>query len=115
MARENDGVARGLFIGFLAGSIVGAVMALLYAPKTGKEFRDDIRKRGGELADEAEEYLNHARKRATDIVNEGKQRSDVLVSDARKRAETLMDDAQKIMTEAREKVSQARSKSENKS
>lgn len=101
MAHENDGMGKGLFVGFLAGSVVGAVLALLYAPKTGEEFRADIKKRSGELAGDAEEYLERARKKAVEIVNEGKERSETLVSDARKRAESLMDDAQRIMNEAK--------------
>lgn len=40
---EERGVAKGLFLGFLAGGIVGGVLALLYAPKSGKELRQDIR------------------------------------------------------------------------
>jgi gas vesicle protein len=104
MASENDGMAKGLIVGFLAGSIVGAAMALLYAPKTGRELRADIKKKGEEVAGDADEYVARARKKAIDIINEGKQRSDTLVSDARKRAETLMDDAQRIMSEARSKA-----------
>jgi len=109
MATEKDGMAKGLIVGFLAGSIVGAVTALLFAPMTGREMREDIKKRGGELGNEADEYLARARKRAVDIVNEGKERSETLVSDARKRAETLMEDAQKIMSDARGKTPQSRS------
>ncbi len=109
MANEKDGMAKGLIVGFMAGTIVGAVTALLFAPMTGREMRDDIKKRGGELAGEADEYLARARKRAVDIVNEGKERSETLVNDARKRAETLMEDAQKIMSDARGKTPQTRS------
>ena len=39
MAQESDGMAKGLIVGFIAGSIVGAAIALLYAPKAGKELR----------------------------------------------------------------------------
>ncbi len=103
MAYDNDGMAKGLIIGFLAGSVVGAVLALLYAPKTGRELRADLKQRADEFAGETEEYVARARKRATDIINDGKQRSETLVNDARKRAESLMGDAQRIMTEARGK------------
>lgn len=113
MATEKDGTAKGLIVGFLAGSIVGAVTALLFAPMTGRELREDLKKRGDELTGEAEEYLAQARKRAVDIINEGKKRSETLVSDARKRAESLMDDAQKIMDDARSKVSEKRTPSQS--
>ena len=35
--------SKGLLFGFLAGGVIGAVLALLYAPKSGKELRKDIR------------------------------------------------------------------------
>jgi len=104
MANDNDGMAKGLIVGFLAGSVVGAAMALLYAPMTGRELRADIKKRGEDVAVDADDYVARARKKAIDIINEGKQRSDTLIDDARKRAESLMDDAQRIMSEARTKA-----------
>ena len=103
MANDNDGMAKGLIIGFFAGSVVGAVLALLYAPKTGKELRANIKQKADEFAGDAEEYLARARKKAVEIINEGKQKSETLINDARKRAESLMGDAQRIMSEARGK------------
>jgi gas vesicle protein len=106
MAQYNiDGMAKGLIFGFIAGSVVGAVLALLYAPKTGKEFRADLKERAGDLADEAQEYLSRAKTKAVEIINDGKRKSDSLISDARKRADSIMGDAEKIMTEARAKNS----------
>ena len=42
MSQEN-GYVKGLFIGLLTGSAIGAIVALLYAPKSGKELRKDIK------------------------------------------------------------------------
>lgn len=103
MPNENDGMAKGLTIGFIAGSVVGAVLALLYAPKSGKELRRDIKVKSSEMLDNAEEYLARARNEAVDIMNEGKRRSENVISDARKQAETLMSDAERIIADAREK------------
>ena len=47
MAQDNMG--KGLLIGFLTGSIVGSVIALLYAPKSGKELRGDIKIKSDEF------------------------------------------------------------------
>ena len=57
MAQENDGMAKGLIVGFIAGSIVGAAIALLYAPKAGKELRADIKEKTSDLMDDAQEYI----------------------------------------------------------
>jgi gas vesicle protein len=50
MANDEQGTSAGtVFLSFLAGAAVGAGLALLYAPKTGKELREKI----GELTDDA--------------------------------------------------------------
>ena len=51
--RRNSG-----FGAFLGGAIVGAVVALLYAPKTGEETKAEIRDRVKQLRDEAEDRLH---------------------------------------------------------
>jgi len=100
---NNDGMARGLIVGFIAGSLVGAVMALLYAPKAGKELRRDIKEKTGELVDMGEEYLAKAKSKASEIMTEAKKKSDSLISDARKQANSLMGDAEQILSNARTK------------
>lgn len=104
MAQEQDGMAKGLIVGFLAGTVVGAVLALLYAPKSGRELRRDIKEKSTELMGGAEEYLARARSKAVDIINEGKRRSENVISDARKQAESLMSDAERIIADAKGKA-----------
>lgn len=36
-------------LGALVGAVAGAAFALLYAPKSGRELRGDLRRRGGRL------------------------------------------------------------------
>ncbi|PIU44523.1 MAG: gas vesicle protein [Ignavibacteriales bacterium CG07_land_8_20_14_0_80_59_12] len=106
MEKDKSNLARGLIIGFIAGSVVGAVTALLYAPKSGKELRADIKTKGGDLLNDAERYLAHAQEKAADIINEGKSRSEELITQARQKAETILHDAEKILTTAKEKTAQ---------
>jgi gas vesicle protein len=40
--------------GLLAGAAIGGIIALLYAPKSGKETRDQIKKKFSELEKELE-------------------------------------------------------------
>lgn len=107
MADDNNGMGKGLLIGFLTGSVVGAIIALLYAPKSGREFRADIKQKTGELKDQAEEYVKTARMKAVDIINEGKHRSDQLVSEAKKKAESIIGDADRLMAGMRGKAGSA--------
>jgi len=102
---EENGLAKGLFIGFVAGGVIGGLVALLYAPKSGKEFRADLKQRKDELMDDAEEYMDIAKHKAEDIINEGKKRSEELISDAKKRAGSLLEDANSILNVAKEKTS----------
>lgn len=36
---------KSFLLGFLAGGAIGAIVALLYAPKSGKEMREDLREK----------------------------------------------------------------------
>jgi len=53
MANEDNGMGKGLLIGFLTGAAVGSIIALLYAPKSGKELRSDIKNKSQEFMDDA--------------------------------------------------------------
>lgn len=50
----SDGIEN--FVkGLLIGGLVGAIIGILYAPKSGKETRDDLCKKTGELMEKAKE------------------------------------------------------------
>ena len=70
MASEHDGSKM---IWFLAGAAIGAAVALLYAPKPGRETRKYIRKK----ADEGREALIDASKdirdRGREIYDKGRE------------------------------------------
>ncbi len=105
MAEDKSGMAKGLLIGFLFGSFAGAITALLYAPKSGKELRSDIKKKAGDLAGDAQEYVRAARSKTVDLINQGKTRSDQLVTEAREKAEHILDDADRVLTGIKERTS----------
>jgi gas vesicle protein len=106
MSRESN-LSKGLMIGFLTGGIVGAAIALLYAPKSGKELRKDIKDKADEYYDEAEKYLDVAKDKATEVMNEGKKKSEVLVADAKRKATELYQDAEKVFQGAKQKATEA--------
>lgn len=102
---DENKMAKGLMIGFLAGGIVGGAIALLYAPKAGRELRNDIKLKKDEFIDDTAEYMQIAKSKATELVNEGKKKSEMLIADAKKRAGNLIDDANGILNDAKEKAS----------
>jgi gas vesicle protein len=106
---ENNESKSSFVVGLLAGGVIGAIVALLYAPKPGKELRSDIRNKTNDVSENADEYISAARNKAVDIINEGKKKSEGLISEAKKRAESLLGDAEKILTETRAKGESAKS------
>jgi gas vesicle protein len=95
---------KGLIVGLLAGGAVGALVALLYAPKSGRELRADIKEKADDFMEGAEEYISAAKSRAGEIVSEAKKRSDQLITDAKRKADSLLEDADKIISNARDKA-----------
>jgi len=69
MSDENDGSKIGYF---LAGLGIGAVIALLLAPLSGKETRDMIVEKAEEGRDFVKTKTDEIRKQAEDAVEKGK-------------------------------------------
>lgn len=104
---DDNKMAKGLMLGLLAGGAIGATIALLYAPKSGKELRADIKHKTDEFIDDTSEYMQIAREKAETLINEGKRKSDLLIQDAKKKAGSLIDDANSLLNEAKGKASHA--------
>jgi gas vesicle protein len=98
---------KGLVVGLIAGGAIGAVLALLYAPKSGKELRSDIKEKADNLLEGADDALKAAKSQAGQIVSDAKTRSVQLIDDAKKRADTLLHDADRILSDVRHKGGQA--------
>ncbi|MFO7535502.1 MAG: YtxH domain-containing protein [Kiritimatiellia bacterium] len=58
MSENNSGTS---VAAFLAGALAGAGIALLLAPKSGKDTRDLIARRADDLKDRAEQALSDAK------------------------------------------------------
>jgi gas vesicle protein len=67
--RHGGGCA---LLSFLAGSIIGAGIALLVASKHGEEMRNRIRELGDEAKQKAEDYIEKVKAGATSAVEHGK-------------------------------------------
>jgi gas vesicle protein len=69
---ENDNGTSGLGW-FLAGLGVGALIGVLYAPKAGKETREDLKNGALEAKDKAAELVEQGKQKAAEYVQTGKQ------------------------------------------
>ena len=59
------------FLWFLAGLGVGAVVGVLYAPRSGDEMRDAILSKAQESTERARHHARRAREQASDWVDRG--------------------------------------------
>jgi gas vesicle protein len=67
---DRDG---GSFLWFLAGLGVGAVVGVLYAPRSGDETRDVIRSKAQESGERARHHARRAREQASEWVDRGSE------------------------------------------
>jgi gas vesicle protein len=81
------------FKGLLIGGVLGALAGLLFAPKSGKELRSDIKEKGTEVLKDAKEMYADAGTKAKEIIEEGKHQ-----------AQELKKEADRYLSEARQKA-----------
>ena len=68
----NKDNAIGFSIGLLAGAVIGGIVAVLYAPKTGKETRQLIKDTAMETREKAADVAEHVKDFATETVDKVK-------------------------------------------
>lgn len=116
MSQSNDSsFVKGFVFGAFIGGAVGAVTALLLAPKTGAELRKDLAEKGKETFEKAQTIIagveNVVEKEVeviSNTVNEGKLRAQGVISTAKQQADELLESADIALKEARFKASQAK-------
>jgi gas vesicle protein len=72
MAEERSDAA-GYLGWFFLGATLGAVAALLVAPKSGRETRDVLLEKGNEFARKAQEFATEAQGRASEWVDKSRE------------------------------------------
>jgi gas vesicle protein len=94
---ETDHMARGLLLGFFGGTMVGAIAALLFAPKAGKDFRADIVKSTDQLLDETSRRLEDAKGKTADAIDKASGKSREMISDG-------LDKASGVIAQAKARI-----------
>ncbi|MCX6168413.1 MAG: YtxH domain-containing protein [Ignavibacteriales bacterium] len=104
MTNEAKGIGKGLLIGTLTGAAVGSIIALLYAPKSGKNLREEIKTKSHDFLDDVDEYIVKAKDKVSHLMNEGKNKSEKLVAETKEKVDMLLNEAEKLLTEAKDKT-----------
>lgn len=65
---------NGFFKGFVLGSLIGGFAALLLAPKTGKEFREDLDEESDKIFKKAKKDFETAKKAAAHSYEVGRDK-----------------------------------------
>jgi gas vesicle protein len=80
MAENNGGSAGGVLVAFALGAVVGAAVALLYAPASGEDTRRKLaekaregRERAEAAAREGREFISRQRETLKDVVDRGRE------------------------------------------
>ncbi len=67
---DDRSCSGGILMAFLAGGLIGAGVALLYAPVSGREARERIGGLGGDIKRKADEWTAEARQKVEGLIEE---------------------------------------------
>jgi gas vesicle protein len=101
--------AKGFLLGAIVGGAVGAITALLFAPKPGKELRDELSFRSKDLLEKGQNLFTGQESEHAHLPNEGKTQSDAVVRTAREKADDLLHNAEQMLRDAKSKTQQSTS------
>ena len=79
LADNGNSNVGGVLVAFMAGIVVGAGVALLYAPQSGKETRKMLAKKAGEFKDDAEEIMDDVLEKGKKVLKEKKEQFDAAI------------------------------------
>jgi gas vesicle protein len=92
MYREEQPGAS-FMLGIMTGALIGAGVALLFAPKAGTEMRQQLGEQYRGLADRVGESTQHLRESARQLRDQGRERVEQLTGHLSDRATTAADRA----------------------
>jgi len=94
---DNEGGGGGSFVmGLLTGTVLGAGLGMLFAPKAGSELRNQLSEQAGTVANTASEGYRRVSETAADLADRGRQ----VYDKARDAVSRGSDEAQRYVREA---------------
>ncbi|MFP4528751.1 MAG: YtxH domain-containing protein [Candidatus Kapaibacterium sp.] len=109
---QGENTTKGFLFGAIIGGAVGAVAALLLAPKSGRELRKELYDKSNEFYDSAGRYVTemegNVERAVSTTVNEGRSRAQNIINSARHQAEDILEKAEQVLNDARTKAGDAK-------
>ena len=103
-SKHSGGAVQSFLVGAVIGGAVGAAFALLYAPKRGKDLREDISSTVGDLSSRFTSLLKKAKETGEDLLHDGAEKMSESMHEAYEKAEQLIDEADRIINDARSRI-----------
>jgi len=98
---ENESGGGGSFVmGLLTGTVLGAGLGMLFAPKPGAELRNQITEQAGKVANTASEQVRRASDAASDLADRGRD----MYGKARDAVSRGAEDAQRAVAKGAEEA-----------
>lgn len=113
---DNHGNGGGSFVmGLLTGTVLGAGLGMLFAPRAGSELRDQLSEQAGTLATNAQEGYRRASetaqgsiRRASETAQDGYRRASETASDLAGKGKEIVDKGREMADKGREFVDRAK-------
>jgi gas vesicle protein len=112
MSDNNSSYTRGFVFGAIIGGAVGAITALLLAPKSGAELRSELAEKSKVAYDKASDFVQEKAAEMAPKVeaafNEGRFKAQTVVDAAKRQADEILSNADSILTSAKLKANSTR-------
>lgn len=98
---DNEAAGGGSFVmGLLTGTVLGAGLGMLFAPKAGSELRNQISEQAGSIANNAQEGY----RRAGEMAQEGYRRAGEVANDWADKSRGVVDRAREAVSRGTEEA-----------
>src|SRR5215470_1968861 len=98
---ENEGSGGGSFVmGLLTGTVLGAGLGILFAPKSGSELRSQISEQATNLANTASDQYRRASEAAGDLADKGREKGREIYGKAKDAFTRGAEEAQRYVRDA---------------